>query len=118
MNIKSLLALALLFTCSALRTGAQEQPLGTAKRITVNVLGEVHRPGRFVLPEGATILDAIAAAGGNTRLANLGKVTLIHASTEGPSERTHINMNEVLRGTAKAAALHDGDTLSFPERIF
>lgn len=39
--------------------------------LTVEVQGEVKRPGKFVLPLGARAKDAIAAAGGFTELGDV-----------------------------------------------
>jgi len=59
---------------------APESP-GAAK-ITVNVLGRVNRQDRFTLPEGATALDAFAAAGGAANFANLKKARVLRKTAD------------------------------------
>jgi hypothetical protein len=44
------------------------------RTITVNVDGEVQHPGTFEVPEGTTVLEAIATAGGFTRFSYIAKI--------------------------------------------
>src|SRR5690606_35792409 len=44
---------------------------------TVSVVGEVARPGTYTLPRDAKLIDAVAAAGGAQRTAELGSVSLL-----------------------------------------
>ncbi len=59
--IALLLLLAVAAMCSA-----EETPKPKPAQITVNVLGAVNKPSRVTLSKGATILDALASAGGET----------------------------------------------------
>lgn len=48
----------------------------TKLQIIVHVWGEVNRPGQYVVPDGATVLDLISLAGGPNRFSNLSNVRL------------------------------------------
>src|SRR5215831_6295235 len=49
----------------------------------VSVLGEVKNPGMYKIKDRATVLDAIAMAGGTTEYAKRDKVTLIRVNAAG-----------------------------------
>lgn len=55
----------------------------SAASVTVHVVGAVGRPGVVSLPAGARVVDAIAAAGEATLLADLGSLNLARAVTDG-----------------------------------
>ena len=114
MNIKTALAALLLLIFTAVSVPAQEPATPKEGQISVTVRGLVNKPARYVLPATATVLDALAAAGGVAPLNDLAKVELIHVNTTGKSDR--INVKEILKGVAKATALRDGDSLYIPER--
>jgi protein involved in polysaccharide export with SLBB domain len=86
--------------------------------IAVNVLGSVNYPARVNLPLNATLLDAIAATGGISRLGNAGKVVLIHKSKGDKPDREIINVHKIMQGEAKDIDLRDGDTVVVSESIF
>jgi polysaccharide export outer membrane protein len=52
------------------------------RRIRVSVIGQVTRPGTYELRPGATVLDALSAAGGLTDRASLADARLVRASGE------------------------------------
>lgn len=56
-------------------------PAGVA--VFVHVAGAVRRPGLYELPEGARVADAIAAAGGATRRAEIDLLNLAQVLTDG-----------------------------------
>ncbi len=56
-------------------TGMPASPEPRAS-IPIRVVGEVQRPGRYRAPAGATVLDAIALAGGPTGQADLKRLNL------------------------------------------
>ena len=63
---------------------AAPSPSGSAQpSVLVHVLGQVRRPGVVTLPEGARVQDAIAAAGGLTRLARPGDLNLAARVSDG-----------------------------------
>ena len=55
----------------------------TAGSVTVHVLGQVHRPGVYVLPAGARAVDTVAAAGGARPEAELAAVNLARPLVDG-----------------------------------
>jgi polysaccharide export outer membrane protein len=63
----------------------------------VSVLGEVKNPGMYKILNKATILDAIALAGGFTEYAKRDKVTLIRNSPTGESQRYNLNIDELIK---------------------
>ncbi|MBZ0267140.1 SLBB domain-containing protein [bacterium] len=52
--------------------------LGADKRlqIVVHILGEVEKPGEYLVPDDTDVLELISKAGGPTEFANLGSVSL------------------------------------------
>lgn len=81
----------------------------------VYVLGEVTRPGGYVLNStgGITVLQVVAAAGGPTHLASYGKTTLLHRKPTGFQEEK-INLKKLLRGKTQDIALKNDDILFVP----
>jgi len=65
----------------------------------VYVLGEVTRPGGYVLNAsgGVTVVQVVAAAGGPTHLAAYGKTTLLHRTPTGFQEQK-IDLKQLLHG--------------------
>ena len=49
----------------------------------VSVVGQVKTPGRFQLTDHATVLDALAMAGGLTEFADRGRITVLRRSNTG-----------------------------------
>lgn len=95
------------------------QPQATpSSQIFVNVLGEVNRPARVVLPKGSGLLDAIASVDGLSRYANPSRITLIHKSTGERSDSTRIDLRPIIAGAAKDIVLRDGDTVVVGESRF
>jgi polysaccharide biosynthesis/export protein len=81
----------------------------------VYVLGEVTRPGGYVLNStgGITVLQVVAAAGGPTHVASSGKTRLLRRTENGLQEEG-INLQKLLRGKARDIAVHDQDILFIP----
>jgi protein involved in polysaccharide export with SLBB domain len=79
--------------------------------ICVYVAGHVARPGMVELMQGATCLDAIAAAGG---VASQGDGSRIALARKG-SEMSEIDVEAVLRGEADDIGLLEGDALFVPQ---
>src|SRR5260370_38138933 len=65
----------------------------------VYVLGEVTRPGGYVLNStgGITVLQVVAVAGGPTHLASAGKTRLLHRTENGFQEQP-IDVKKLLHG--------------------
>jgi protein involved in polysaccharide export with SLBB domain len=83
------------------------------------VLGQVVRPASYVFPEKAniTVLDALAAAGGQTQKANLNKAYILRTES-GKAKEIKVDFNSLnKKGLASAnLPLQPGDILVIPER--
>lgn len=88
---------------------------------TVNVLGAVNKPGAVDFPpeQPMTLLDAIAKAGGFSRLADRSKVKLTRVQPGGRAEMQVIDADEIIQGHAKDTwLLQKDDVIYVPERLF
>jgi polysaccharide biosynthesis/export protein len=81
----------------------------------VYVLGEVTRPGGYVLNStgGVTVLQVVAVAGGPTHVASAGKTRLLHRTENGFQEQ-RIDLKKLLRGKAHDVAVRNDDILFVP----
>lgn len=87
---------------------------------TVKVLGAVNQPGAIVFPpeQKMGLLEAIARAGGFSRIAERRKVRLSRTLDDGKSENYIINTDEMIQGaSAEQWLLTKGDVIFVPERI-
>lgn len=87
---------------------------------TVRVLGAVNAPGlvAFTPEEEMDLVEAIARAGGQQRIADLKKVSLTRTGTEGKTETSVINVDEIMKGrSSEKWMLRKGDVIFVPERI-
>ena len=64
----------------------------------VSVLGEVKTPGMYKIKDRATVLDAVALAGGFTEYARRDKVMLIRIEPNGQQHRIQINVEDQIKG--------------------
>ena len=81
----------------------------------VYVLGEVTRPGGYVLNStgGVTVLQVVAVAGGPTHVASAGKTRLLRRNGSGFQEQP-INLKKLLRGKAHDVSVRNDDILFIP----
>jgi polysaccharide biosynthesis/export protein len=81
----------------------------------VYVLGEITRPGGYVLNDtgGLTALQVVAVAGGPTHLAAYGKTTVLHRTAAGFQEQK-IDLKKLLRGKVHDVPLQSDDILFVP----
>ena len=81
----------------------------------VYVLGEVTRPGGYVLNStgGITVLQVVAVAGGPTHVASAGKTRLLRRTENGFQEQ-QIDVTKLLRGKALDVSVRDEDILFIP----
>jgi polysaccharide export outer membrane protein len=63
----------------------------------VSVLGEVKTPGMYKIKDRATLLDAIALAGGFTEYAKRNKVTVIRSVTAGEQKLIKLNVDDQIK---------------------
>jgi protein involved in polysaccharide export with SLBB domain len=89
-----------------------------SRRITV--LGQVQRPGSYVLPseERVDLLQAIAMAGGFTRMADEGKV-LVRRNVNGVETIIKVNAHaETKNSSSQLFEVQPDDKITVRERIF
>ena len=68
----------------------------------VTVIGEVKTPGRYELKSRATVLDALAMAGGTTEFASRGHITVMR-DRNGETERIPFSYDKATRVPSRAA---------------
>ncbi len=90
----------------------------TARRFSV--LGQVQKPGAYEIPseESVSLLEAIAMAGGYTRIADPGKVTV--KRNENGAERIYrLNAKKMARDdNVEHFEVRPSDTITVPESLF
>jgi len=87
---------------------------------TVKVLGAVNQPGAIVFPpeQKMGLLEAIARAGGFSRLAERRKVRLSRTLADGKTENYIVNADDMIQGASgEQWLLTKGDVIFVPERI-
>jgi len=84
----------------------------------VYVLGEVTRPGGYVLNStgGITVLQVVAVAGGPTHVASPGRTRLLHRTENGFQEQG-VDLKKLLRGKAHDVSLRNEDILFIPSSV-
>jgi polysaccharide export outer membrane protein len=63
-----------------------------------NILGQISRPGSYSLTSGATVLDAIAAAGGFRDFAKQKGIYILRRNASGAESRIAFNYKDVIKG--------------------
>ena len=95
--------------------------LGYAKR-RFSVLGQVNRPGSYELPDGSPggidILEAVAMAGGYTRIAAPERVRVRRPMEGGGDQLFKVDAKRLARGEGKTFLVRPGDTITVGESIF
>ena len=81
----------------------------------VYVIGDVGRPGGFLMQNGGrvTVLQAMALAGGQTRTASLNHARLIHKTASGYME-TQVRLKKMMNGHEHDTELQAEDILYIP----
>ena len=81
-----------------------------------NILGMVAKPGSFPLTNSATVLDAIALAGGFRDFAKKKSIYVLRRNADGSEARLPFNYNQVLKGQnpAQNIKLQPRDTIVVP----
>jgi polysaccharide biosynthesis/export protein len=82
----------------------------------INILGMVTKPGTYPLVGSATVLDAIALAGGFRDFAKQKSIYVLRQNSDGTEERLLFNYKEVIKGrnTAQNIVLRPRDTIIVP----
>ena len=94
--------------------------LGYAKR-RFSILGQVNRPGSYEMPEsspgGIDLLEAIAMAGGYTRIAAPERIT-VRRQGAGGDQIFKVNAKRFTKGSGGGFHVEPGDTITVGESIF
>jgi polysaccharide export outer membrane protein len=81
-----------------------------------NILGMVGRPGSYPISNSATVLDAIAVAGGFRDFAKQKAIYILRQNADGTQTRIPFNYKEVVKGhnSAQNIKLQPRDTIVVP----
>jgi polysaccharide export outer membrane protein len=81
-----------------------------------NILGQIVKPGSYLLTNTTTVLDAIALAGGFRDFAKKKSIYVLRAKTDGSQTRIPFNYNAVIKGEnpSQNIRLEPRDTLVIP----
>jgi polysaccharide export outer membrane protein len=94
---------------------------GYAKR-RFTILGQVNRPGSYEMPEGSPegvdLLEAIAMAGGYTRIAAPERVTVRRGSGSNADQVVKVDAKRAARDGRGSFRVEPGDTITVGESIF
>lgn len=95
--------------------------MGYARR-RFTVLGQVNKPGSFEMPEtspgGIDLMEAIAMAGGYTRIAAPERTSVRRHLANGGDQIMRVNAKRVERGQVANFRVQDGDSITVGESIF
>jgi len=82
----------------------------------VYVIGQVTKPGAFVVNPRVNVMQAISMAGGTTPFASLGNIKIIRRTDGGSQEALPFNYNDVIHGNdlSQNITLQAGDVVVVP----
>ena len=82
----------------------------------VYVIGQVTKPGAFIVNPRVDVIQAIAMAGGTTPFASLGNIKIIRRTANGQQEALPFNYNDVVHGNdlSQNVTLEAGDVVVVP----
>jgi polysaccharide export outer membrane protein len=81
-----------------------------------NILGQVNKPGSYLITNSATVLDAIAMAGGFRDFAKQKSIYILRQNGDGTQARIPFNYKDVVKGQnpAQNIKLQPRDTIVVP----
>ena len=95
--------------------------VGYAKR-RFTILGQVNRPGSYEMPEGSPdgidLLEAIAMAGGYTRIAAPERISIRRRSATGDDEILRVDAKRLAKRGGESFQVTPGDTVTVAESLF
>src|ERR1700757_1385208 len=95
--------------------------VGYAKR-RFTMLGQVNRPGSYEMPdgspEGIDLLEAVAMAGGYTRIAAPERISIRRHGNSGRDEIIRVDAKRLARGDRGNFTILPGDAITVGESIF
>ena len=82
----------------------------------VYVIGQVTKPGDFIVNPRVNVMQAISMAGGTTPFASLGSIKIIRRTNNGGQEALPFNYNDVIHGNdlSQNITLQAGDVVVVP----
>ncbi|MDD2751658.1 MAG: SLBB domain-containing protein [Candidatus Omnitrophica bacterium] len=84
----------------------------------ISVLGQVNKPGSFILKKDLTVLEAIALAGGFTKIADM-DATRVVRQENGKKRVYPVKISAIMKGyKSYDIVLLPGDTIVVPESFF
>lgn len=84
---------------------------------SVSITGSVNKPGSYAMPQGKviTVMEAIAMAGGFTKVAAIGKIRIIR-NENGQTQTIDANARDIIRGDkSKDVEIHPNDVIFVSE---
>ena len=95
--------------------------VGYAKR-RFTILGQINRPGSYEMPEGSPdgidLLEAIAMAGGYTRIAAPERISVRRRGATGEDEILRVDAKRLVRRGGESFQVRPGDTVTVAESLF
>ncbi len=95
--------------------------VGYAKR-RFTILGQVNRPGSYEMPEGSPdgvdLLEAIAMAGGYTRIAAPERISVRRRAAAGDDEVLRVDAKRLAKRGGESFQVMPGDTVTVSESLF
>ncbi|HEY1581955.1 MAG TPA: polysaccharide biosynthesis/export family protein [Chthoniobacterales bacterium] len=95
--------------------------VGYAKR-RFTILGQINRPGSYEMPDGSPggvdLLEAVAMAGGYTRIAAPDRISVRRHREGGGDQIMKVNGKRVAKGEGGSFLVVPGDTVTVGESIF
>ena len=87
-----------------------------AKSHKFNIVGEIEKPGSYVMSNPMTVLDAIAVAGGLRDFAKATKIYVLRVNADGSRTKLPFNYKQVIKGNALQdnVELEPSDTIVVP----
>lgn len=87
-----------------------------AKSHKFNIIGEVDKPGSYVMGGPMTVLDAIAMAGGLREFARTTRIYVLRVNADGSRVRLPVNYKQMIKGKDISAdvELQPRDTIVVP----
>ncbi|HEY3354969.1 MAG TPA: polysaccharide biosynthesis/export family protein [Polyangia bacterium] len=84
---------------------------------TVQILGQVQKPGRYTYYDNMSVVEALSLAGGFTPLAWKDR-TILTRTSDGKQATREIKLGEMVNGRERNIILKPGDRINVPERPF
>jgi polysaccharide export outer membrane protein len=85
-----------------------------AKSRKFNILGQVQKPGSYLLNSPVTVLDAIALAGGFREWAKVNSIYILRDAASGSPQKIPFHYKDVVKGLAPNLQLNVKDTIIVP----